>query len=272
MREVQWSLERKCPFCRTPLPKSKHEADQNDKKRAEANNPVAIREMSARCFEKGDYSSALEYLTKAAGLRDTEAHYQLSCLYKEGRGVEKDMKKAVYHWEEAAIGGHPQARYNLGVEEGHNDNFERAVRHFIIAANLGHDYALKLLTELHAAGAIRKDDFDKILHAHQAAVNATKSPERDEAERKRKHVAELREKILFRQPNSSYLGDCPICFLPLSADMSKCVMRKCCSKLICNGCAHVYRMRENNRRCGNLRVRAAGVHVRKLMRKMGRMK
>jgi len=28
---------------------------------------------------------------------------------------------------------------NLGIEEGNNDNFERAVKHFIIAANQGHD-------------------------------------------------------------------------------------------------------------------------------------
>jgi TPR repeat protein len=38
-------------------------------------------------------------------------------LYRKGEGVEKDMKKFIYHSEEAAIGGHHLARYNLGIEE-----------------------------------------------------------------------------------------------------------------------------------------------------------
>jgi len=36
-------------------------------------------------------------------------------MYYEGQGVEKDKKKDVYHLEQAAIGGHPNARHNLGV-------------------------------------------------------------------------------------------------------------------------------------------------------------
>jgi len=31
-----------------------------------------------------------------------------------------------------------------------------------------------------------------------------------------KRAAELRDKILFKQPESSHWGDCPICFLPLA--------------------------------------------------------
>jgi len=60
-------------------------------------------------------------------------------LYSEGQGVEKDQKKELFHLEEAAIGGHPEARYNLACIEGINDRIDRAVKHFIIAANLGHD-------------------------------------------------------------------------------------------------------------------------------------
>eukprot|EP00985_Skeletonema_marinoi_P030096 scaffold30504_cov80-Skeletonema_marinoi.AAC.1 len=32
----------------------------------------------------------------------------------------------------------------------------------------------------------------------------------------KKRAAELRDEILFKQPESSDLGDCPICFLPLA--------------------------------------------------------
>eukprot|EP00984_Skeletonema_dohrnii_P018776 scaffold8854_cov97-Skeletonema_dohrnii-CCMP3373.AAC.1 len=31
----------------------------------------------------------------------------------------------------------------------------------------------------------------------------------------KKRLAELRDEILFRQPESTHLGDCPICLLPM---------------------------------------------------------
>jgi len=34
-------------------------------------------------------------------------------------------------------------------------------------------------------------------------------------------VTELRDEILFRQPESTHDGDCPICFLPLPVDGKK---------------------------------------------------
>ena len=49
-------------------------------------------------------------------------------------------------------------------------------------------------------------------------------------------AAEMREMILFRQPESSHLGDCPICLLLLSLDPKKSIMQSCCTNLICLGC------------------------------------
>jgi hypothetical protein len=37
----------------------------------------------------------------------------------------------------------------------------------------------------------------------------------------KKRAAELRDEILFKQPENTHLGDCPICFLPLSLDLEK---------------------------------------------------
>jgi len=56
----------------------------------------------------------------------------------------------------------------------------------------------------------------------------------------KERAAELRDEILFRQPESTHLGDCPICFLPLPIDIDKSVMMACCSKIIRQGsvCAH----------------------------------
>eukprot|EP00985_Skeletonema_marinoi_P032754 scaffold39533_cov175-Skeletonema_marinoi.AAC.1 len=77
-------------------------------------------QMGSCCSDEGDYKTASEYWTKAAALGEVGAHYQLSVMYSEGVGVEKDKKKGVYHLEQAAIGGDPDGRHNLGVIE--NDN------------------------------------------------------------------------------------------------------------------------------------------------------
>src|SRR6056300_884724 len=60
----------------------------------------------------------------------------------------------------------------------------------------------------------------------------------------RKRKAELHDKQLFTQPDISYKGECPICYLPLSLDPSKSTFMSCCSKTICNGCYHANLKRE----------------------------
>ena len=60
----------------------------------------------------------------------------------------------------------------------------------------------------------------------------------------KKRAAELRDESLFMQPESSYLGDCPICCLPLSLDKTKSCIMTCCSKVICKGCAYANKLRE----------------------------
>ena len=83
--------------------------------------------------------------------------------------------------EEAAIGGHANARYNLGNYEAVNGNFQRAIKHFIIAANLGSDDALDAVKHGFESGIFNKDDYEAALRGHQAAVDATKSEKREEA-------------------------------------------------------------------------------------------
>ena len=60
----------------------------------------------------------------------------------------------------------------------------------------------------------------------------------------KKRAAELRDELLFKQPESSHHGDCPICMLPLPLDESKSSLYSCCSKMICDGCYHATKMRE----------------------------
>ncbi len=181
LRDEEEGLDEKCPYCREPLPDTVEECDQNTMKRVKANDPVALCETGKRCFDEGDYEGGIQYYVKAAALGYADAHYNLSCMYHEGRGVEKDLKKKVYHLEEAAIGGHHLARYNLGCVENASRRIDRAGKHFIIAAKLGHDDALEHVKEGFQMGIVSKEDYEAALRGHQAAVDATKSQQRDAA-------------------------------------------------------------------------------------------
>eukprot|EP00984_Skeletonema_dohrnii_P035271 scaffold34844_cov128-Skeletonema_dohrnii-CCMP3373.AAC.1 len=175
-------IDENCPFCRHPTPKNQEEANKKSMKRVEANDPVALRILAFKRYNEGDNESTIEYLTKAAELGDLVAHYELANFYRDGEGVQKDRKKVIYHLEQAAIGGHPEARYNLGCAEEENGRFERTVKHWIIAANLGCDQSLDTLKRGYAAGRIKKEDFAAALRAHQAALDAAKSPQREAAQ------------------------------------------------------------------------------------------
>jgi tetratricopeptide (TPR) repeat protein len=169
-----------CPFCREPA--NDDENDNRMMKRIKANDPVALREMGEEHYDEGDYDTAFQMLTKAAELGDLEAHYHLGKMYYEGDGVEKDEEMAVYHYEKAAIGGHPTARFYLAAIEGRNGGFDRSVKHFIIAAKLGHEQSMKGLWKHYSHGNITKEDLDATLRSHQAAMDAMKSAQRDAAE------------------------------------------------------------------------------------------
>ena len=173
--------DHRCPFCREPAT-GKEEYNKRTMKRIKANDPAALRHMGRRCYDKGDYDSAFEYLTRAAELGDADAHCNLGLMYWEGKGVGKDEEKKVHHLETAAIGGHPLARDALAVIEERNGNMDRAVKHFIIAAKLGYDGSMKRLWKHYSDGNITKEDLDTTLRAHQAAIDEMKSEQRDAAE------------------------------------------------------------------------------------------
>ncbi len=181
-REMDRRLEPTCPFCRDVTETG--DAKQKTMKRVQANDPRAMREMAIIRLREGKYAEAVQYYSKAADLGEITAHYFLSLKYKEGGGgFEKDDKKFLFHLEEAAIGGYPEARCGLAKYEETKGRRDRAVKHLIIAANLGYGKSLQSLKELYKRGLVSKEDFAAALRAHKAAVDATKSPQRNEAKR-----------------------------------------------------------------------------------------
>lgn len=83
----------------------------------------------------------------------------------------------------ASTAAQPVPRYTLGpskrkvvplLEKNPNPNW-------IIAAHQGEDKSLKQLKMTYTRGLVAKDDYAAALRGHQAAVDATKSPQREEA-------------------------------------------------------------------------------------------
>jgi hypothetical protein len=62
-----------------------------------------------------------------------------------------------------------------------NNMIDRAVKHLVIAANLGYDKSIQAMNQCYVQGDVNKEEFAAALRAHQAAVDATKRPQREEA-------------------------------------------------------------------------------------------
>ena len=171
-----------CLFCRTSA-LDEGEYDKRAQERIDANDPAVLCYRGTESYQAGDYDKALKYLTKAAELGDAEAHFHLGYMNMEGVGVEKDKERGVYHYEKASIGGHPKARARLACFEADNGNMDKAAKHFIIAANIGDEASMKTLLTFYKKGVITKQEYGATLRTHQAAVDATKSSQRDAAEK-----------------------------------------------------------------------------------------
>jgi len=178
---VNKNVHHTCPMCRQPMPRSNEEFNRNNMKRVTANDPVAVKEAGKKHYHEGHYRGAFEYWTKASELGNVDAIYLLSLLYRDGRGVEKNEEKEWYQLEEAAIAGHVGARFALAHnEKARHGSIDRAVKHFIIAANLGCNNSMEALKQFYTKGDVSDDKFTAALHTHQAAIDEMKSPQREE--------------------------------------------------------------------------------------------
>ena len=101
------------------------------------------------------------------------------------------------------------------------------------------------ITEIDDITLVECDGCDLVRYCSDECREDHKSEHEDEC---MKRAAELRDELLFKQPESSHLGDCPICSLPMPFDMSKSTIYSCCSKVICDGCNHANKIREKEMR------------------------
>ena len=175
-----------CPFCRTPEPQSGEKLIEQMKKRVDIGDTYAMNNLGYY-YSEGMYglqqnmNKAFELRYRAAELGHVGACFHIGNVYQEGRTVNRDMKKAVYYWEQAAIGGDAYSRHNLGAFEWNSGNIGRALKHWLISVVGGNQDSLKCIQELYLDGDATKDEYSKALRAYQKYLGEVKSSQRDEA-------------------------------------------------------------------------------------------
>ncbi|EJK66786.1 hypothetical protein THAOC_12257, partial [Thalassiosira oceanica] len=125
-----------------------------------------------------DVRKAVELWTEAAELGSIDALYNLGA-----EGVQEDKAKAAELFEKAAMQGHVLSRHNLGCIEGDKGNHDRAVRHLLISAKVGSKDSIETIKMMFTNGVATKAQYAEALKGYQDAVEEMRSHDRDEAKR-----------------------------------------------------------------------------------------
>ena len=176
-----------CAFCRAPQNVSDEEDIKRIKKLMDKGITEAYYFLGCQ-YTQGEYGlpqdhqKANELYLKGGELGSAKGYYNLGNSYDVGRGVAIDKKKAIHYWELAAMNGHIMARHNLGCSDWNTGNYDRAFRHFILAARAGYEESLDVVKQGFTKGRISKDEYTNTLRAYGERHEEMKSEERDIAE------------------------------------------------------------------------------------------
>ena len=180
-----------CAFCRTPFAAKDADKLAMIQARAKRKDPEAIYHLGGKYFRgdlglQKDVRKAVELWTEAAELGSIEALFNLGSAHCQGDGVQEDTAKGIQFWEKAAMQGHAEARHHLGCHEGRQGNYDRAVRHLLISAKMGLDLSVERIKETFKEQLATKEQYAQALKGYQDAVEEMKSSDRDEAQAFRK--------------------------------------------------------------------------------------
>ena len=174
--------DKKCPFCRTPNPTTYEDIIERFKKRMEVGDAQAFCIMG-NAYAHGRYG-LLQNSAKAVELwrKGGKVGYNnIGKAYGFGIGVERDEKMAKHCYELAAMEGCSYARHDLGVNEYKAGNYDRALKHCMIAVRGGDTDSVKEIQRMYKDGYATKDHYAKALRDYQAYLVEIKSPQRDKA-------------------------------------------------------------------------------------------
>ena len=109
-------------------------------------NVGAMDRLETHFEEIEDYRSAIRWTEKKAKIGDADAMWWIGVKYRDGEGVEKNLKKAFEWFLKSAMAGHDGGMWWLGDcyrnGEGTEENVEEAIKWYEKSASLGNAYAM----------------------------------------------------------------------------------------------------------------------------------
>ncbi|EJK45863.1 hypothetical protein THAOC_35500 [Thalassiosira oceanica] len=186
-----------CLFCRTPSPDNDVDKLAMIRARVEKKDPAAIKLLGDLYYHgslglQKNMRRAMELWTEAAELGSIEALYHLGdAHFFGGEGVEVNKEKGADFYTKAAMQGHVQSRHNLGCYEGEKGNGDRAVRHLLISAKVGDKISLETVKRAFMEGLATKEQYAEALKGYQDAKEEMKSHDRDKAREVKKILARM---------------------------------------------------------------------------------
>ena len=96
--------------------------------------------------------------------------------------------------------GHVESRHNLGCDEGDKGSYDRAVKHYLISARMGHSRSVQKIKEMFMGGLATREQYTEALKGYQDAIEEMKSRDRDEAKACTSFVSALLTQAEGRHP------------------------------------------------------------------------
>ena len=184
--KMDGNADQLCPFCRAPAPTSEEELIERTMKRVDLGDAHGMNGLGFN-YAEGTYGlpqdrvKSLELWHRAGELGNAVSYHNVGDVYFNGEGVERNEKKAGHYFELAAMGGDINGRHNLGCAEANSGNYDRALKHFMIAVEGGDHESLKQIKQMYTNGDATRDEYAKALETYQAYLAEIKSDDRDTA-------------------------------------------------------------------------------------------
>lgn len=126
------------------------------------------------CYNRNDYSSAVEFFRKSAMLGNSNAQNYLGSCYYNGMGVAVEYSEAAEWHRKSAEQGNEVAQFNLGYcyEEGKGveKNYDEAVKWYTMSAEKEYAYALYKLGECYETGKGIAKDIEMAIEMYEKAA------------------------------------------------------------------------------------------------------
>ena len=148
--------ENVCSFCRSKLRHRFEEGSvmQLERRIEKHDDPNAYNSLGWMILHGKTKNAlkALGYFIRGAELGSKEACGNISNCFSDGHGVAQNTEKALFFLRIAALRGGVISHHNVGCHEYDLGNYDIAIRHWKLAAEVGSQFSLDQLKRIYNAG------------------------------------------------------------------------------------------------------------------------